>query len=77
MRLCLMKHDWANLQRLFLLLLQFPNNKETILWRYALIILLHSPFSNEVYLEEFFNLCIGCQNDNYNYVLDQLITLRN
>ncbi|XP_011499982.1 PREDICTED: uncharacterized protein LOC105363877 [Ceratosolen solmsi marchali] len=77
MRLCLMKHDWSNLQRLFLLLLQFPNKKETLIWRYALVILLHSPMSNEAHLKDFFNLCIGCQSDNYNYALNELITLKN
>ncbi|XP_031781553.1 uncharacterized protein LOC116416644 [Nasonia vitripennis] len=76
MRLCLMKHDWVNLQRLFPLLLELSSDKETLVWRYALTILLHSPMSSGAHVENFLNSCVGCQNDNLNYVLDQLITLR-
>lgn len=76
MRLCLMKHDWVNLQRLFPLLLELSSDKETLIWRYALTILLHSPMSSGANVEDFLNSCVGCQNDNLNYVLDQLITLR-
>ncbi|XP_058800593.1 uncharacterized protein LOC131669608 [Phymastichus coffea] len=75
MRSCLMRHDWISLQRLFPLLLELPNDKETIIWRYAFTILLHSPISSAVHLEEFLNLCVGCQNDNLSCVLEQLITL--
>ena len=76
MRQCLMRHDWVNLQRLFPQLLELSRDKETLIWRYALTILLHSPMSNPGHIEEFLSSCIGSQNDNLDYVLEQLITLR-
>lgn len=75
MRLCSMSHDWINLQRLFPLILELSNDKESLVWRYAFMIFLHSPMSSGVHLEAFLNSCVGCQTQNLNYVLEQLITL--
>lgn len=72
-----MKHDWVNLQRLFPLILQLPSTKETLVWRYALTILLHSPMSSETNLKEFFNMCIGCPEENFRKALADLISLEN
>ena len=58
-RSCIMQHEWINLQRLILLLLDCSSDKEPLLWRIALTAFINSPKSSAVNLQQFFEECIG------------------
>lgn len=64
---------WKQASNLFLRLLKYPNELEPLIWRYALIILLHT--NDPLHLRQFFEQCIGSQNSNNDKLLKRLLLL--
>lgn len=76
MRSCLIQRNWIHLRELLLLLLDGSNEVQPMVWRYMLLILLHSPeYSNSINLHNFFEMCIGDQSNKDRNFLKRLFSL--
>ncbi|XP_033224474.1 uncharacterized protein LOC117177709 isoform X2 [Belonocnema kinseyi] len=80
MRSCIARHDWINSQRLIPLLMGYSTDKEPLIWRFALAILLNSPESSVANLLHFLEKCMGStaemESDEPNRFLQRLLTLQ-
>lgn len=67
------RQDWKHALNLFPKLLECPVELEPLIWRYALIILLHT--NDPLHLHQFFEQCIGSQSSSNNTLLEKLLLL--
>ncbi|KAI4497971.1 hypothetical protein M0802_006795 [Mischocyttarus mexicanus] len=75
-RSLLSKHNWHHIQHLYPLLLDYSNEMEYLIWRYALIIFLYSPNSDSSKLQQFLEICVGNHKLNDRKELDRLLLLK-
>ncbi|KAI4484778.1 PREDICTED: uncharacterized protein LOC106793960 [Polistes canadensis] len=69
------KQNWKHIQHLYPLLLDYSNEIEYLIWRYALIIFLYSPNSDSSNLQQFLEICIGNHRLNDRKELERLLLL--
>lgn len=69
------KQNWKHIQHLYPLLLDYSNEIEYLIWRYALIIFLYSPNSDSSNLQQFLEICIGNHRLNDIKELERLLLL--
>ncbi|XP_020296724.1 uncharacterized protein LOC109861474 [Pseudomyrmex gracilis] len=67
------RQDWKHATHLFPKLLEYPVELEPLVWRYLLIILLHTNDSS--HLRQFVKQCIGNQSSSNNLLLQRLLLL--
>ncbi|CAL1689754.1 unnamed protein product [Lasius platythorax] len=67
------RQDWRNAINLFPRLLEYPVELEPLVWRYAIIILLHT--NDPSHLRQFFEQCIGNQSSDNRIMLRRLLLL--
>lgn len=67
------RQDWKHASHLFPKLLECPVELEPLVWRYALIILLHT--NDPSYLRQFLEQCIGSHSSNNSTLLKRLLLL--
>ncbi|XP_047346588.1 uncharacterized protein LOC124947887 [Vespa velutina] len=70
------KQNWKHIQHLFPFLLDYSNEVEYLIWRYALTILLYSDNSDLSNLQEFLEICVGNHRLNDRKELERLLLLR-
>lgn len=70
------KQHWKHIQHLFPFLLDYSNEIEYLIWRYALTILLYSPNSDLSNLQQFLEICIGNHRLNDRKELERLLLLQ-
>ncbi|KAK0161108.1 hypothetical protein PV327_009621 [Microctonus hyperodae] len=75
MRNALMESNWSAMQQIFPLLLKCYCG-QSIAWRYAFLIYLCSPASDQSQFQEFIEMCIGFESLNGNS-LEKLMSLKN
>ncbi|XP_015183218.1 PREDICTED: uncharacterized protein LOC107069973 isoform X2 [Polistes dominula] len=69
------KQNWKHIQHLYPLLLDYSNDIEYVIWRYALIIFLYSPNSDSSNLQQFLEICVGNHRLNDRKELERLLLL--
>ncbi|XP_008544576.1 uncharacterized protein LOC103569187 [Microplitis demolitor] len=67
--------DWRSIQQLFVILLKCFYI-ETLAWKYAFLIFLSSPASDQSEFQEFIKMCIGINSANDGHLLEQLLSLQ-
>lgn len=67
------RQDWKHALNLFPKLLECPVELEPLIWRYALIILLHT--NDPSHLHRFFEQCIANHSSNNSLLLEKLLVL--
>lgn len=70
------KQNWKHMQHLFPYLLDYSNEIEYLIWRYALTILLYSPNSKLSNLQQFLEICVGNHRLNDRKELEKLLLLQ-
>ncbi|XP_012539696.1 uncharacterized protein LOC105838579 [Monomorium pharaonis] len=73
MRSCIAHQYWNHLLDLFPQLVEYPVELEPVIWRYALVILLHA--NDPSHLQQFFKQCIGNQSSSNSALLERLLLL--
>lgn len=73
MQMYIEHQDWKHALNLFPTLLEYPNEVEPLVWKYAFIILLHT--NDPSYLCEFFEQCAGTYSSNSSILLERLLSL--
>lgn len=71
MQIYIARQDWKHALNLFPKLLEYPNEIEPLVWKYAFIILLH--MNDPSHLREFFEQCAGIHNSSSNILLERLL----
>lgn len=71
MRMYIARQDWKHALNLFPILLEYPNEIEPLVWKYAFIILLH--MNDPSHLREFFEQCAGTHGSNSSILLEKLL----
>lgn len=75
MRNALANQDWTSLQQMFGYLFE-SSYVEPIVWRYAFLIFLCSPVSDQSHLQEFIEMCLGFNVVENGILLEQLFSLQ-
>lgn len=73
MQMYIARQDWKHALNLFPTLLEYPNEVEPLVWKYAFIILLH--MNDPSYLCEFFEQCAGTHSSSSSILLERLLLL--
>ncbi|XP_014483847.1 PREDICTED: uncharacterized protein LOC106749182 [Dinoponera quadriceps] len=73
MQMYIARQDWKHALNLFPKLLEYPNDLEPLVWKYAFIILLH--MNDPSHLCEFFEQCIGTHSSCNSILLEKLLSL--
>ena len=69
------KKNWSKVKNLLLLLLNFSNDIEPLLWRYCLIFTLYGHVDNLANVFQFFEMCIGSIHSDKNVILKNILYL--
>ncbi|KAG8041543.1 hypothetical protein G9C98_002836 [Cotesia typhae] len=73
-RNALLSEEWPSVLKLFLILLKSEKG-EPLVWRYAFLIYLRCPASDQCTFENFITMCRGTDPSNYSTLLEKLLSL--
>ncbi|KAH0534840.1 uncharacterized protein LOC123267021 [Cotesia glomerata] len=73
-RNALLNEEWPSVLKLFLMLLKSEKG-EPLVWRYAFLIYLRCPASDQYTFEDFITMCRGTDPSNYSTLLEKLLSL--
>ncbi|XP_032663838.1 uncharacterized protein LOC116840778 [Odontomachus brunneus] len=73
MQMYIARQDWKHALNLFPRLLEYSNDIEPLVWKYAFIILLH--MNDPSHLRDFLEQCAGTHSSNSSILLERLLLL--